>query len=109
MSLTEMRQRLIAASDKAQAALQTELTNKLARNAIREEAEDFRVYVETLTPEDLVQVEALPYRRVLSKEGSERLWAELRKIWSGASVMAMVPFKGRPCAVRCPYLSHRLL
>jgi hypothetical protein len=38
--------------------------------------------VETLTPDDLVPVEALPYRRVLSKEGSERLWAELRKIWS---------------------------
>jgi hypothetical protein len=65
MSLAEMRKCLIAASDKAKTTLQTELTNKLARNAIREEAEDFRVYVETLTPEDLVQVEALPYRRVL--------------------------------------------
>jgi hypothetical protein len=82
MSFAEMRKCLIAASNKAQSALQTELTNKLALNAIREEAEDFRVYVETLTPEDLVQVEALPYRRVLSKEECERLWAELRKIWS---------------------------
>jgi hypothetical protein len=81
MSLAEMRKCLIAASDKAKTTLQTELTNKLARNAIREEAADFRVYVETLTPEDLVQVEALPYRRVLSKQESERLWRELRKVW----------------------------
>jgi hypothetical protein len=81
MSLAEMRKRIIAACDKAQTALQTELTNKLARNAIREEAEDFRVYVETLTPEDLAQGEALPYRRVMSKEESETLWGELKKVW----------------------------
>jgi hypothetical protein len=81
MSLAEMRKHLIAASDKAEAGLQTELTNKLARNAIHEEAEDFRVYMETLKPEDLAQVQALPYRRVLSKEESERLWRQLRKVW----------------------------
>lgn len=82
MSLPEMREFLIAASTKAEAELQTELTNKVEHAAIREEAEDFRAYVEALTPTDLVQVEPLPHRRVLSKEESERLWNGLRRAWS---------------------------
>ena len=49
---------------------------------IHEEAEDFRVYVEALTQKDLVQVEPLPYRRVLSKEESERFWNNLRNAWN---------------------------
>lgn len=81
MSLAEMRKCLIAASDKARTELQTELTNKLACKAIREEADDFSAYVETLTPTDLAHVEALPFRRVLSKEESERHWGEIRKAW----------------------------
>jgi hypothetical protein len=82
MSPAEMRRFLIAASEKAQAGLQIELTNKLAHEAIREEAEDFRVYVETLAPTDLIHVEPLPYRRVLGREESELHWGELRKAWS---------------------------
>lgn len=81
MSLPEMKKFLIAASIKAEAELQTELKNKLAHAVIHEEAEDFRVYVEALTLRDLVQVEPLPYRRVLSKEEGERLWHGLRKTW----------------------------
>lgn len=82
MGLVEMRKFLIAASERAQAQLRAELTNKLAHMAIGEEAEDYRVYVEALAPTDLVQVNPLPYRRVLRKEESERLWSELRKAWS---------------------------
>ena len=82
MSLPEMRKFIIAASAKAENELQTELKNELARAIIHEEAEDFRVYVEALTLRDLVQVEPLPYRRVLSKEESERFWNGLRKTWS---------------------------
>ena len=85
MSLSEMRDLLVAASAKAEAGLQTELTNKLAQAAIREEAEDFRVYVGALTPTELVQVKPLPHRRVLRKEESERLWDGLRKAWSVGS------------------------
>jgi hypothetical protein len=48
MSLPRMRESLVAASAKAETGLQTELTNKLAQAAIREEAEDFRVYVGAL-------------------------------------------------------------
>jgi hypothetical protein len=82
MSLPEMRKFILAASAKAENELQTELKNELARAIIHEEAEDFRVYVEALTLRDLVQVEPLPYRRVLSKEESERFWDGLRKTWS---------------------------
>jgi len=77
-----MRKFIITASAKAENELQTELKNELAHAVIHEEAEDFRVYVEALTLRDLVQVEPLPYRRVLSKEESERFWNRLRKIWS---------------------------
>jgi hypothetical protein len=82
MSLPEIKKFIIAASAKAESELKTELKNELAREVIQEEAEDFRVYVETLTPRDLVQVEPLPYRRVLSKEESERFRNGLRKTWS---------------------------
>jgi hypothetical protein len=82
MSLPEMRKFIIAASAKAENELQTELKNELAHAVIHEEAEDFRVYVEALTLRDLVQVEPLPYRRVLSKEESERFWNGLRNTWS---------------------------
>lgn len=82
MSLLEMRKFLIAASASAEAALQTEFTNKLAQVAVREEPEDFRVYVEALTPADLVNAEPLPHRRFLRKDESERLWNGLRKAWN---------------------------
>src|SRR5579859_559002 len=82
MNLPEIRDFLIAASAKAASELQNELKNRLAQEAIREEAEDFRVYVEALTSADLVHVEPLPHRRVLGKEESERLWNGLRKTWS---------------------------
>ena len=82
INLPEMKAFIIAASTKAENELKTELQNELASAVIHEEAEDFRVYVEALTPRDLVQVAPLPYRRVLSKEESERFWNGLRKIWS---------------------------
>jgi hypothetical protein len=80
-SLSDTKARLIAASEKALTNLHAELTNKLARQALREEAEDFKTYVEAVTPSDLAQVESLPYRRVLSKEESDGLWGELKKVW----------------------------
>jgi hypothetical protein len=80
-SLSEIKARLIAASEKAHTNLHTKLTNKLARQALREEAEDFKAHVEAVNPADLAQVEPLPYRRVLSKEETERLWGELKKVW----------------------------
>jgi hypothetical protein len=60
MSLPEMRELLVAASAKAEAALQTELTNKSAQAAICKEDDVFRVYVGALTPTDLLKVKPLP-------------------------------------------------
>lgn len=86
ISLSEMRKLLIAASVRAAAELQAELKNKLAHVVIDEEAEDFRVYLEALTTRDLAQVDALPYRRVLSKEESQRLWDGLKRTWAIGSI-----------------------
>lgn len=68
-TLNETRMRLIDASEVAHASLRNELTNKLAREALRDEAGDFRVYLEALAPADLAQMEPLPYRRVLAQRG----------------------------------------
>lgn len=81
LSLGEMRNSIISAAGQAQVALQNELTNNLAQKAIREEAEDFKVYVENLTTADVAGVEPLPYRRVLIKQESEQLWSRLRGVW----------------------------
>ena len=80
--LDEMRMRLLAASDVAHGSLRNELTNKLAREALREEAADFAVYLSALRLADLAQVKPLPHSRVLRKEESECLWNELRKSWA---------------------------
>jgi hypothetical protein len=80
-SLSQMRTHLIGASEKAEAQLHAELNNTMARKVLREEAEDYRVYLEVLTPPDLASVEALPFRRVLNEEESKRLRGELAKTW----------------------------
>lgn len=80
-TLNETRMRLIDASEVAHASLRNELTNKLAREALRDEAGDFRAYLEALAPADLAQMEPLPYRRVLGKEESAQIWGELGEAW----------------------------
>jgi hypothetical protein len=80
-SLVEVRARLIAASARAEAQLQIELNSTVARKALREEADDFKVFLKALTPADLAYVEALPFRRVLKEEHSKQLWEELRNTW----------------------------
>jgi hypothetical protein len=49
--------------------------------ALLEETEDFRAYIETLTPTDLKGVEELPYRRVLDEQEGKRLWEQIRRNW----------------------------
>jgi hypothetical protein len=80
-SLSELKTSLIDAAAKAQAKLEHELTNGLARKAIREEAEDFTIYLETLTRTDLAAVEPLPGRRVLNEDESKTIWQELKRTW----------------------------
>lgn len=81
-SLTEVRDSLIAAAGQAEITLRNELANNLAQKAIREEAEDFKVYVQNLTTRDLSHVGPLPYRRVLTNEESEQIWAQVRATWA---------------------------
>lgn len=81
----EMEKAIRAAADKAEADLWTQLTNTLAREAVYEEAEDFRAYLRALGPEQLARVKPLPYRRVLGKEESGRLWSSLKRAWGVGS------------------------
>jgi hypothetical protein len=80
-SLNELKASLIEAAAKAQAKLELQLTNRLAQEALREETEDFRIYIETLMRNDLVSVEPLPRRRVLNAEESREIWQDLKRTW----------------------------
>ena len=80
-SFGEAKAKLIVAAEKAYESLHGELKRSLARDALREEIQDFRAYLEALKPDDLRETEALPHNRVLNKDESERLWEKLRKTW----------------------------
>ena len=83
MSLPEMRQFLISASANAAAALQSELTNKLAQMAIRAELEDFRAYVEALTAEN----GGKRFAEYVFHSKGEPI-GDFRKAWASACVAA---------------------
>jgi hypothetical protein len=80
-SLSELRASLLDAATSAHAKLELELTNALARKALHEEAEDFKIYLKTLAPSDLASVESLPHRRVLSEKESKQIWMKLENTW----------------------------
>jgi hypothetical protein len=80
-SLNELKASLIEAAAKAHAKLELQLTNRLAQEALHEEMEDFRIYIETLMRNDLVSVEPLPRRRVLNAEESRGIWQDLKRTW----------------------------
>jgi len=65
-SLEELRSRLISACEIAEARLRSELNNTIAREALREEAEDYKAYIRILSERDLANVVPLPFRRVLT-------------------------------------------
>jgi hypothetical protein len=79
--LGELRSQLIDACGWAEARLFEELTNPIARKALREEAADFKAYVQVLEDRDLGDIAPLPYRRVLTEEESKKLWSRLRQTW----------------------------
>lgn len=78
----ELRGLLIRACDVAEDPLRAEFTNDLALIAIREEASDFRDYIQVLGTSGLTGLAPLPYRRVLSEEESEYLWNQLKQTWA---------------------------
>jgi hypothetical protein len=79
--LGELRSQLIDACGWAEARLFEELANPIARNALREEAADFKAYVQVLEDRDLGDIAPLPYRRVLTEEESKKLWNRLKQTW----------------------------
>lgn len=81
-NLEQLRTRLGRACGVAQMRLQEELTNSHEREAIHEEAEDFRAYISVLNADDLRSIEPLPYRRVINDAESKRLWGQLKHVWA---------------------------
>lgn len=80
-SVEDLRALLLKAAQLAQGKLTAELKNPLAQTALAMEADEYRKFLRGLTEADLVAVQRLPYRRVLSAEESERIWAGLKDRW----------------------------
>jgi hypothetical protein len=53
----EAKAALVAAAEKAYESLRAELNRTIARDALSEERQDFRAYLEVLNPEDLLETE----------------------------------------------------
>jgi len=67
-SLEELRSQLITASDIAECRLHAELKNEIARQALREESEDYKTYIRIVSEGDLLGIAPLPFRRVSTKD-----------------------------------------
>jgi hypothetical protein len=80
-NLGVLRSQLMDACGLAEARLLEELTNTVARRAVREEAADFKAYVQVLEDRDLGDIAPLPHRRVLTEEESKKLRNRLKQTW----------------------------
>jgi hypothetical protein len=80
-SVEDLRAFLLKSAQSAQDKLSAELKNLFAKTAIAKEADEYRKFLRGLTKEDLDAVQALPYRRVLIEQESERIWAGLKDRW----------------------------
>jgi len=80
-SLEALRTRLNRACNVAEIRLHGEITNLTAREALHQEADDFRAYISVLNESDLRSIEPLPYRRVIDDSESRRLWNQLKRVW----------------------------
>jgi hypothetical protein len=81
ISLDELRARLLRACDVAEARLESELKKPIAQKALQEEGEDYNAYIQVVRPNDLANIEPLPFRRVIAQSESRRLWNQLKKVW----------------------------
>jgi hypothetical protein len=80
-NVDELRRLLIRAGKVAEDRLRAEFTNDLALTAIREEAADFKDYIQVLGESSLADITPLPYRRVLGEDESKDLWNRLKQTW----------------------------
>jgi hypothetical protein len=80
-SLEELRACLLDAEAAAENRLMAEFSKPTAKKALREEAADYGAYIQALHETDLVSVEPLPFRRVITDGESRHLWRRLKEIW----------------------------
>ncbi len=80
-SLEALRSQLIHASDPAEERLTCELKNAIALTALREEAEDYKAFIQALRESDLPNIFPLPYRRVITQAESDDYWNRLKLAW----------------------------
>ncbi len=80
-SLEELRVQLLRACDPALVRLRAELSEPIAQEALREEANDYREYIQVLNEPDLTNIAPLPFRRVITEQESKKLWGQLKEVW----------------------------
>src|SRR5262245_42747747 len=93
--LDELRTRLFKACDVAEARLETEFKEPIDLEALHEEGQDYRAYIQVLRANDLADVEPLAFRRVIGELESKRLWNQLKEIW-GIDGSYWFPLKDGP-------------
>jgi hypothetical protein len=80
-SLEELRSRLLEACAAAENRLMAEFSKPTAKKALREEAVDYGAYIQVLNESDLINVEPLPFRRVVTDEESKQFRKQLKEVW----------------------------
>jgi hypothetical protein len=81
-SLEELRSQLITASDIAECRLHAELKNEIARQALREESEDYKTYIRILSEGDLLGIAPLlsgAFQLRMTLDIGEGYWFPLRE------------------------------
>jgi hypothetical protein len=53
-----------------------------AEKAMTEERKAFVNYIQTLSEEEIGEVEPMSYRRVIKRSEKQQIWAELKKVWN---------------------------
>jgi hypothetical protein len=80
-SVENLHALLLKAAQTAQDKLSADLKNPFAQAALAQQADEYRKFLRGLTEADLDGVQPLPYRRVLSAQESERIWAGFKDRW----------------------------
>jgi hypothetical protein len=81
-SLEEARNLILEAGDRATSSLLQKFNrSNEACVALKDELKAFELYIAGLDAIQLGHIEPLPYRRVLARSESERLWQQLRASW----------------------------
>jgi hypothetical protein len=80
-SFEQLRTCLLSACDAAETQLLAELSKGTAKKALRDEAADYRAYIQVWNESDLINVEPLPFRRLITDEESKQFRKQLKEEW----------------------------